>query len=367
MREMKIELSLTDNYRIIAISDIHGHIDVLKQLLIDVGLTDEDHLVFIGDFINKGPNNLEAIHYMMEMENRPNTYILKGNHEFFICHYMFMNEDITKFVDYLKGDHFKTVLHDMAKAIEIDLYTNEDASLFQTTLVDHYKDELNYINQLPIILFADDFVFVHGGYDDTLVIEDSEYKLLKYDDFNNISKVQDKTIVVGHWPTSNLRTDVNTNLPIFNFEKNIISIDGGIGVKQSGEMNALIIEKSNGETTIDYKQANHFDEAKIIKAHTFDTEEKIFVNYPHFDIELIERGPITSKCLHKASNKTLSIFNDILETVDDTLQVKTTYINHFLNLNVGEIVEVCMVYDQCALVKHHNEFGWLLKEQLEVI
>lgn len=366
MREMKLQLEIKDNYRIIAISDVHGHIDVLKQLLEEVNLTPSDHLVFIGDFINKGPSNLEAIHYMMALEKRPNTYILKGNHEYFICHYMYLNEDITPFMNYMKEDHFTTILHDMCKTIGYDLYNCQDAKDFQSTLMNTYKEEFDYINNLPIILFADDFVFVHGGYDDSLDITASENQLLKFDDFNNISKVQEATVVVGHWPTANLRTDVNTNLPIFNFHKNIISIDGGIGVKQSGEMNALIIDKRNGETVIDYVQANHFDRVKIIKAHTFEMEEKIFVNYPHFDIELIEQGPLTSKCLHKASNKTLTIFNDILETIDDTLQVKTTYINHFLNLDVGEMVEVCMVYDQCALVKYHNEFGWVLKEQLDL-
>ena len=154
-------------------------------------------------------------------------------------------------------------------------------------------------------------------------------------------------------------------MPYFNNEKNIITIDGGIGVKTSGELNALIIEKREGKRTIRYSQENHFEKMKIKESFHFQKEEKIFINYPHFDIEIIETGASMTKCRHIQSGKVLSIFTSLLETVDGKPQVITTYINHFLNLKVGEEVEMVMTYDDCALVKHGGEFGWILRRQID--
>lgn len=364
MRKQIIRLPDKDNYRIIAISDVHGHLEVFESLLKKLNLLAEDILIIIGDFINKGPDSLGTLQRMMSLEQRPNTYILKGNHEFFICHYLFGGTNGNRFLNYLKEDHFHTIVHSTAKEDGFDLYTCPDIENLIDWSMDRYSREYNYINNLPVILFVDDLTFVHGGYSQDIDIENDEGKLLKFDDFNSLSTVNDGTVIVGHWPTANLRTHTNTNRPYFNREKHIISIDGGMGVKTSGELNALIIEKIDGKRKIDYIQENHFSRSIVRKAHTFREEEKIFVNYPHFDIEIIEEGPILTRCRHVQSGKELSIFNALLETVDGKPHVITTYVNHFLNLKVGEEVEVVMTYDNCVLVKHDGEFGWLLREQL---
>ncbi len=144
----------------------------------------------------------------------------------------------------------------------------------------NFKDEFEFMHTLPVILFADDFIFVHGGYDEDVDIALDEGKLLKFDNYNELSSINKSKVIVGHWPTANMRSDVNTNVPLFNDEKNIISIDGGIGVKTSGELNALIIEKKNGDINIDYIQENHFIRKVIKESHTFREEEKFLSTIP---------------------------------------------------------------------------------------
>jgi len=364
MNDKIINLPLKDNYRIVAISDVHGHLEVFESLIAEAKLQPEDHLIIIGDFINKGPDSLPTLRKMMALTKRPNTYILKGNHEYFICHYLYEDPTSDRFLHFLKEDHFETILHDTCIDGDFDLYNCkhlEDLIQWQMT---HYKSELDFINTRPIIAFVDDMTFVHGGYCKEVDVETDEGKLLKFDDYNHLSVVNDDTVIVGHWPTANLRTDSNTNTPYFNKEKNIINIDGGIGVKSSGEMNALIIEKIDGKKNIHYLQANHFEKRCIKESYHFETEDKIFVNYPHFDIEVIEEGDKMTKCRHLQSGKELSIFNSLLETIDGKPQVITTYINHFLNLEIGEEVALVMAYDDCALVKHKGEFGWILRSQI---
>ena len=81
---------------------------------------------------------------------------------------------------------------------------------------------------------------------------------MKYDNYNLLGKKIKKKVVVGHWPSALLRETKFTNLPFINDEKNIINIDGGLGVKVSGELNAFIIEKKNSKIAYNCVQANGF-------------------------------------------------------------------------------------------------------------
>ena len=332
-----------------------------------LSLDPEDILIIIGDFINKGPDNMGVLKRLKALESqRPYTYILKGNHEFFLCHYLFSDKDENeaRFLQYIKERHFRTLIHDCIEDGGFDLEGCLEFPILRQWLFDHYMEAFDYIHTRPAILFIDDLTFVHGGYSKDIDIDREEGKLLKYDDYNNLSDINEGTVIVGHWPTANLRRHKNTNRPYFNNEKKIITIDGGVGVKTSGELNALILENKKGSRTIEYLQENHFTPKTIIKEFTFPQEEKYFINYPHFDIEIIEKGDLLTLCRHVESGKELSIFNALLDTSESKPQVITTYINHFLNLSLGEEVALVMTYEDCSLVKHNGEFGWVWTWQL---
>ena len=360
----KQTFSIQPGQRIIAISDIHGHLKLFHQLLDQIGLTKDDFLIVLGDFINKGPDNLAMIHDLMALEKRPNTLILKGNHESFIYRCITSKKIAEEFFSYLKEGHFPTILHDMLKADGLDFSDFKDGTIFQKYIQDNHITELDFIKNRPVIAVTEGLLFVHGGYDPTIDLETEEEKLLKFDDFNRLSPVWEDKIIVGHWPTSNLRVNRNTNIPYFNQEKNIITIDGGMGVKSSGELNALIITASNEGYDITYEQANTFSHKKVIKGHVFHTEEKLFINYPHFEVEKLTEGPLLTKCRHLHSGKEISIFNCLLEERQEGTFVTTTYINHFIDVHPGEDVLVCLEFDDCVLIKHNDELGWILKEQI---
>jgi protein phosphatase len=231
-------------------------------------------------------------------------------------------------------------------------------------MTSHYKELLAYLDSLPIILENEDFIFVHGGYAKEADPAKDESKFLKYDNYNELSGVNDKPVIVGHWPASNLRSHRFTNLPKFNKEKKIITIDGGLGVKSSGELNALIIEKKNGLITYRPLQVNDFAKAKILSEHHFQEEDPIYVSFPHFEVDVLERKGDFVLCRHQHTQKPLSVFPSLLEEENGQTRIKTTYINAFLNLKKGDEVEVCLRFDDCALVKFKNDFGWVLREQI---
>lgn len=69
---------------IYAIGDIHGMLSKLELVLAQIEplLTPEDRLVFLGDYIDRGPESKGVVDRMLPIKaERPNTVFLRGNHE----------------------------------------------------------------------------------------------------------------------------------------------------------------------------------------------------------------------------------------------------------------------------------------------
>lgn len=67
--------------RTLAIGDIHGSLTALKALEEFVGYTDEDTIVPLGDYVDRGPNSMEVIDYLIDLKKSHKVITLKGNHE----------------------------------------------------------------------------------------------------------------------------------------------------------------------------------------------------------------------------------------------------------------------------------------------
>jgi len=70
---------------LIAIGDIHGDawkLRTLLQKLHDLPLSDEDRLIFLGDYVDRGPESSLTLDILIRLkEQRPNTVFLRGNHD----------------------------------------------------------------------------------------------------------------------------------------------------------------------------------------------------------------------------------------------------------------------------------------------
>lgn len=75
--------------RIFAIGDIHGCHDRLVMLLERLPLDlEQDTLVFLGDYINRGPDSRRVIETLLDLRARcPRTVFLLGNHEEMLLEY----------------------------------------------------------------------------------------------------------------------------------------------------------------------------------------------------------------------------------------------------------------------------------------
>ena len=68
--------------RLIAVCDVHGQLKMLEDLINQVKLTQDDQVVFLGDYIDRGPNSKGVIDYLIQFDQKlPQAIFLRGNHE----------------------------------------------------------------------------------------------------------------------------------------------------------------------------------------------------------------------------------------------------------------------------------------------
>lgn len=73
-------LSLPADRRLIAVSDIHGHLALLRALLEKVHYIPGGDLLFlVGDLVEKGPENLAALRYVQDLCAHGFVYPTMGN------------------------------------------------------------------------------------------------------------------------------------------------------------------------------------------------------------------------------------------------------------------------------------------------
>jgi serine/threonine protein phosphatase 1 len=78
-------MSMSKNSFTYVVGDIHGHAEGLLKLIakIEAHLGNNDKIVFLGDYIDRGPNTKDAINQLTGLRKRYGGRIifLKGNHE----------------------------------------------------------------------------------------------------------------------------------------------------------------------------------------------------------------------------------------------------------------------------------------------
>jgi serine/threonine protein phosphatase 1 len=181
---------------IYAIGDIHGCIDRLIDLLAKIDADPaRDQLVFLGDYIDRGPSSYEVVAYLIELRRRiPGVVFLKGNHE-------------EMFTQYLEGVDRHLFLINGGQAT-LDSYmkhrAHENGDLIPS-------DHLRFFASLRLYYQTDDYIFVHAGMREDIPLEAqrSEDLLWIRDEFIASDHHFGKRVVFGHTPFNNPLVKVN--------------------------------------------------------------------------------------------------------------------------------------------------------------
>jgi len=66
---------------ILAIGDIHGGLRALRQVLDRAGVTVEDSLIFLGDYVDGWSESAQVIDFLIDLAAKQSCVFLKGNHD----------------------------------------------------------------------------------------------------------------------------------------------------------------------------------------------------------------------------------------------------------------------------------------------
>ena len=173
--------------KIFAIGDIHGCYDRLKTLMGKIPIDySRDTLVFIGDYIDRGPHPFEVVDYLIKLKNRfPDVIFLKGNHE----------DMLDKFLN--GADRFTYLLNGGQQTLDSYLTKPVQSGSFPIPL-----DHLDFFKSLRLFYETEEFIFVHAGLRPRVPLESQNTEDLLWIRDKFVSSKYDfgKRVIFGHTP-----------------------------------------------------------------------------------------------------------------------------------------------------------------------
>lgn len=172
---------------LIAIGDIHGCPKSLEVLLEKISPSRDDHLVFVGDYIDRGPDSKAVIDRLLRLRNEVPCTFLRGNHE-------------AMMIDYLDSGSFQLWrMNGGVATLQSYMRANESE-------IDLPDAHVEFVRSTELYYETDEFLFVHAGLDpnrtiaENLETPDEEVLLWERDHLGVSDVAWEKPVVCGHTP-----------------------------------------------------------------------------------------------------------------------------------------------------------------------
>lgn len=225
---------LGGDWRVYAIGDIHGRLDLFEQLL---RLIDEDdaardplpcHLVLLGDLMDRGPQSAAVIEHAMSLwRGSPNVHLIKGNHEEVFVGAAKGDAQYAGYCRRIGGD---TTLasYGLESGVSIAM-TDKDIASWMLENVP--REHVDFLNDFADSLVMGDYLFVHAGIRPGLPLEKQDAADLRWirGEFLHDREAHPYMVVHGHSITREVDEQVNR-----------IGID--TGAWNSGKLTAIGLE-----------------------------------------------------------------------------------------------------------------------------
>ena len=177
--------------RVLAIGDIHGNLERLLSLFHRMDYcVEDDLLVFLGDYIDRGEYSAECLQYVMKLTEKSSHVIaLTGNHEAMMLNY-FENHSIRDPMDETHGWLHSGGIQTFESLSRVYW---QDSALYHALL--SFVLSLNHIAAV-----GTEYIFTHAGfYPKVPYAKQFDAMLwLREEFYNNYDG--EKTVVVGHTP-----------------------------------------------------------------------------------------------------------------------------------------------------------------------
>ncbi|MEJ5359387.1 MAG: metallophosphoesterase family protein [Desulfobacterales bacterium] len=141
-------MAMNRGTRIFAIGDIHGCFEALCAMLDRIPIAwGKDRLVFMGDYIDRGPQSFEVVEHLIDLGRRhPGVVFLKGNHEQML-------------LDYLGGRDRLSYLYNGGRQTLESYLRRAGPGIGPPIPAEH----LRFFDSLRLYYETEDYLFVHAG------------------------------------------------------------------------------------------------------------------------------------------------------------------------------------------------------------
>lgn len=168
--------------RLIAIGDIHGHRDALETLLEAIEPTEDDIVVTLGDYVDRGPDSKGVIDLLIQWGRKTQLVSLIGNHE-------------EMMLSVVQGEqsHHNWLRYGGVETLESYAFDGEMDFL--------PAEHREFLDSLGDFFVHEGFFFTHAAYDAALDFEQQPVDLLRWHSLRAgipDPHVSGKTAVVGH-------------------------------------------------------------------------------------------------------------------------------------------------------------------------
>ena len=186
--------------RIMAIGDVHGQYEKLKTLMRRIKFDPaQDILVFLGDLMDRGPESLQCLDYVMHFQKQhPEAVIcLMGNHE----------REMLDYFDALAKTRDELDVRLLNRTSQWLVYGGDKTlPQLQELGPKALRHRLDYVRNLPLYYRIGDYYFCHAGVKPGVPLDQQQEKDLIWirDEFYNGYNGKE-TVIVGHTPIQNLQ------------------------------------------------------------------------------------------------------------------------------------------------------------------
>ena len=362
--------------RVVAVSDIHGNLPFLKGLLERVALTPDDVLVLVGDLLEKGRDSLATLRYVMELQEKYTVYPLCGNCDYIDRMFLegqavgedafsrwMLNGSGSSSVDeglwpILNWWKERSTLIQMGLELGLPMPRQaSDLPALRAALLDNFPNETAFLMNMPHILEAGNFIFVHGGIPREDALEELDaYSCMKNDDFMDQGLSFRKWVVVGHWPVTLYNPSIQQSAPVIDRERHIASIDGGCVLKVDGQLNALIIPDIYGDK-MDYTA---YDGLKPVTA--LDAQEAspdpVNILWSDSAVEVLSEDGDCVRVRHPPTGRVLQLPRDFVSRWRDGQIHTEDATDYRLPVKPGDTLYLVRETGWGYLVKKDSVTGW---------
>jgi serine/threonine protein phosphatase 1 len=219
--------------RIYAIGDVHGRVDLLNAVFERIDATLKAHpieqsvQVFLGDYIDRGPNSREVIDALIARKKEHALVCLKGNHENYPVQFL---SDPSVLAEWIQFGGIQTLLSYGVKP------SNRDAPRSPEDVAQSFREALpashrRFLEGLGLSFTCGDFFFTHAGVRPGVPLGQQHERDLLWirEDFLLHEEDFGKIVVHGHTPAK--EPDVRPNR---------INID--TGAYATGRLTCLVLQ-----------------------------------------------------------------------------------------------------------------------------